>query len=136
MTKIESILRKIDIVQTTLKELKREVTSLQKKGKDKPDKTGLPDETTLKAEYETLFRGFLEAKTDVVGEFIASRGKPYLIAFFRANSLPIDLKRLSKKAAISELRNWLAQRKAITDPTIDKKPQPEGSGYGSEAGRT
>lgn len=79
----------------------------------------VPDETTLKAEYETLFRGFLEAKRDVVGEFVASRGRSYLIAFFRANSLPIDLKRLSKKVATSELRNWLAQWKAITAPVID-----------------
>jgi hypothetical protein len=123
MTTINSILDKIEIIETTLRALKEEVISLQEAKKGKVKNKCLPDESILKAEYEALYRGFIEEKTDVINEFITSKSKPYLIAFFRANSLPIDLKRISKETASAELRNWLAQRKAITAPMIVKKPQ-------------
>jgi hypothetical protein len=122
MNNMQLILDKIRLLRRTLTELHTAVVSLEGgRTKAKTRQGALPDEKQLKAEYEDLYRHFLEAQTDVVGEFVTAKKKPYLMVFFRVNNLPIDLKRVSKEAAAQQLRNWLSQRKAITAPVIHRE---------------
>jgi len=120
MDKIQTILQTIESIEEKILELKEQVGALDKPKKAKRPNICLPDDSGLKTEYELLYRKFLEAKSDVVADFISSHSNTYLTAFFKSNSLPIDLKRVSKKGATEQMRNWLSQRKAITAPVIEK----------------
>jgi len=120
MNKIQVILQTIELIEKKLRGLKEQVGALDKPKKTKTHGPRFPDDSELKTEYEALYRGFLECKTDVVAEFVSSHNRAYLTAFYRANSLPIDLKRVSKEAATEQMRNWLSQRKAVTAPVIEK----------------
>ena len=120
MNKIQTIFRTIESIEEKLGELKEQVGALDIPKKTKRPNLCLPDDSEFKTEYETLYLKFLEAKTDVVAEFIDSHSNTYLAAFFKSNSLPIDLKRVSKKGATEQMRNWLSQRKAVTAPVIEK----------------
>ncbi len=123
MKKMNSILEKIKSFEAIVGELKAEIISLMRARNRKSDKVKVPDEALLKAEFEALYNEFLKAKVDGVESFVASKSKQYLIAFCRANSLPIDPKRESKKSVAERLRNWLSQRKAICAPVIGGQRQ-------------
>ncbi len=78
-------------------------------------KSTATEEEELKKEWKTLqskYDGSLEAEK-MVDEFVASRSKDYLIAFIKANDLPIEVKE-SKTSIANNLKGLLKVGSTIT----------------------
>jgi hypothetical protein len=73
----------------------------------------LPSSTELREHYLQLYEAFLKSGAESIREFAQRHSRAYLVAFCRANNLPIDTGKLSKDRVGDSLEQWLVQRKAI-----------------------
>ncbi|MGC8903485.1 MAG: hypothetical protein ACP5KD_09150 [Fervidobacterium sp.] len=118
MNRINSIKTKIEQIESLLAAIKGELDTLSKEDKGKPKKArteeSLPLEEELRGEYEKLYEQFIVGNSKAIEEFIKGKSKSYLKAFCKANSLPVDITKVSKDGIVNEVMQWLAQRKVIT----------------------
>jgi hypothetical protein len=119
MNRLETIKFKLEQVEKLLIELKGEVEALRKenesgKTRSRQPEEELPSDDELRTEYERLYQDFISTNPRVIEEFITSKSKTYLKAFCRANNLAVDVTRASKARIADVVRQWMAQRKAIT----------------------
>lgn len=122
MNRFETIKKKIEQVEELLAEIKGEVEALSKENESRQTKTRQPEEVLpsdeeLRLEYDRLYQDFISSNSAVVEEFIKSKSKTYLKAFCRANTLPVDITKVSKAGIVDIVLQWMAQRKAITQKT-------------------
>lgn len=112
LDKIEQIEKLIHEIKNELSALSREEGISPKKRKTKDEV--IPSQEELKKLYEHFYNDFVENRGDEIRRSIEQKTKRVLAAFCRANNLPIDGSKASKKEIYEEVINWLAQRKAIT----------------------
>jgi hypothetical protein len=74
----------------------------------------VPSEDELRNLYEKLYEQFVARDFASIKEFIKTKSKVYLLAFCKANKLPIDASKVSKERIAEEVMLWTSQRKAIT----------------------
>ncbi len=74
----------------------------------------VPSEDELRTAYEKLYGQFVARNFTSIKDFIKTKNKIYLLAFCKANKLPIDAAKVSKERIVEEVMLWTAQRKAIT----------------------
>lgn len=118
MSKIVSIRKKIEHIESLLTKIKDELEALSKEGETQPKKVGqeapLPSEEELRVEYEKLYEKFIHKDYKTIEEFFRGKKKNYLKAFCKANNLPVDTTKVSKDGIMKEVMQWFAQRQAIT----------------------
>ena len=100
-------------VTAELDELGRELEANQTKNSAKTEMV-LPTEEECRREFDRLYDEYIAGNPKAVEKLVNEKSKDYLKIFCKANNLSVDTKRASKERVISEVLQWLAQRKAIT----------------------
>lgn len=122
MSRITEIKKKINAIESLLKDLKSEVELLEneqpnlKTSIKKLEKSPPPLEE-IKEFYDNLYSEFIGNNTSKVYDLLNVKTVTYLNLFCKINNLPIDTKKLPKGEVINSILQWLAQRKAITNDT-------------------
>ncbi len=118
MNKIERLQAKIQKIQTLcaevlseLEELKHEATSNQPK---QTLDSVVPTEEECQEAFDRLYELYLSGNPKAIDDFVREKSKDYLKVFCKANSLSVDIKKVPKQKIVDEIRQWFAQRKAIT----------------------
>lgn len=119
MSLFNKIENKISKIENLLNELKQDLDiiriKVEKKSEKKhPKSEVMPNVEELKALYDELYDLFMHGKHDEIMIALNQKSKKFLTAFCRANNLPIDSSKSSKKKIAEEVINWLSQRMAIT----------------------
>lgn len=119
MNKIEEMKKRIDGIRKLLDELARDLDALvteQNYAKKSPAQSlePIPEDEELRKEFDRLYEAFKEKNIPLIKESLETHGKAYLNAFCRANSLPLQSSKVSKKIIAEEILKWMAQREAIT----------------------
>lgn len=108
-----------DGFKSLLTDVKNELETLCKESPTQPKKRRveepLPSEEHLRVEYQRLYETFTATNSSQAVEgFVKGKKKTYLNAFCKANSLPVNVTKVSKNGIIDLIMQWMAQRKAIT----------------------
>lgn len=111
--------KKISSIQKLLDELARDLETLApeqnyEKKVVKQSLESIPEDEDLRTEFDSLYEAFREKNIALIKANFESRSKAYLNAFCRANSLPLESSKVSKKVIAEEIIKWMAQREAIT----------------------
>lgn len=119
MNRIERIQAKIEQIETLCTEVKGELDGLGKEMNSTPkkavkEKPSLPSEAECREEYERLYELFLTGDLISIENFVKSKGKDYLKVFCKYNYISVDPTKVSKARIAEEIKQRLAQRKAIT----------------------
>jgi hypothetical protein len=119
MDKKTRIVENIEKISKLLEEIKEDLvsiseTSIQKALRKRSGTEGIPSDDDMKKLHDRFYEDFLLGKQEQIIKGIDQKSKKFLAAFCKANNLPIDGAKASKKKIAEELLNWLSQRKAIT----------------------
>jgi uncharacterized protein Yka (UPF0111/DUF47 family) len=119
MDKKTRVLDKIAQIEKLIDEIKRDLTSLGEEQQVLPRKKMgkeevIPSQEELRNLYEQFYEYFLVNRREEIIKAIEKKTKKFLASFCKANNLPIDGSKASKKKISEEVINWLSQRKAIT----------------------
>ena len=123
MNTIDRIMLKIEKAQKLLNDVRKELDFLKNKvnlsKKKQKQPSDLPTEEELRSEYNRLYSEFVHLNDKkIVHDFVSEKNKTYLKAFCKANSIPVDVKKVSKNKIAEVIINWFVQRKAITKKAI------------------
>ena len=118
MNKIERLQAKIQKIQTLCAEVLAELEELrQEKAANQSKQSSddrVPAERECQEEFDRLYGLYLSGSTKAIDEFVKAKSKDYLKVFCKANSLSVDIKKVGKEKIADEIRQWFAQRKAIS----------------------
>jgi len=122
MTGFREVLEKLAKVEELLADIKAHLDAMEHSDDlsvplkaPKPPAKELPPDDNLCEEFVRLYQVYATDNQAVV-MFVEGKTKHYLAAFCRANSLPIDVSKSSKRVIAEKIQQWMAQRKAITQP--------------------
>lgn len=107
----KAILKKIQQIESLLKEVKRELNAREAKGQLKK-MVETPKEKLIE-EYDKLYSEYLLRGSDAVIDFVKNHKKDYLKIFCKANNLSVTSK-TPKRQIVEEIIRWFKQRKVIT----------------------
>ena len=116
--RLVTILKEVDEVTETLTRIRQSLVSeiddlraVEYKPRSRP--SSLPPDNALREDYEKLLSDYAKYGAEIILEFIRQHTVAHLQAFFRANNLPIDVKKLRKEEMARQLTGHLAQSLAI-----------------------
>ncbi|PIX19153.1 MAG: hypothetical protein COZ70_10405 [Deltaproteobacteria bacterium CG_4_8_14_3_um_filter_51_11] len=113
------IIKKLEQIEDLISEVKSEL-SVYETGSTKKsttrDKTSemVPSQEELKDLYEVFYKKFEETKGEEIRTAIEEKSRKFVLAFCKANKIPIEASKSSKKLIADEVIKWLSQRRAIT----------------------
>lgn len=117
-SRLVRILKEVDKVTETLSRIRQSLVSeiddlhgAEYKPRSRP--SSFPPDNVLREDYEKLLSDYANHGAPITQEFIQQHTVPHLHAFFRANNLPIDVKKHRKEEMARQLTGHLAQSLAI-----------------------
>lgn len=120
MDRTKRISERIEKISKLLEEIKEDLALIDEESKRKPPAGRKPSRTEIipsdeemKNLYERFYEDFVQNRRDEITKSIEQKSKKFLAVFCKANNLPIDGAKASKKRITEEVLNWLSQRKAI-----------------------
>ena len=116
--RLVGILREVDKVTERLAQVRQSlVNEIDDLGtaayKPRPRRVDFAPDNVLRENYETLLGDYAEHGAETTHAFIQQHTVAHLQRFFRANNLPIDVKRHRKEEMARQLTGHLAQALAI-----------------------
>jgi hypothetical protein len=126
-SKLTKILKQLDKVSEMLRQTRQslaseiEATRSQKHKPRSQQAIAFPPDTDLREDYEKLLRVYAKDGPQRVQEFVRQHTVSHLQMFFRANNLPIDVKKHRKEEMARLLAGHLAQSLSIRGDTT---PEP------------
>ena len=124
--RLTQILKQLDKVSETLRQTREslaaeiEATRGQKRKPRSWQADVLPPETDLREDYEGLLRSYAKGGPQIAQEFVHRYTLSQLQGFFRANNLPIDVKKNRKEEVARILAGHLAQSLSIRGDTTSE----------------
>lgn len=117
-SRLVTILKEVDKVSETLTRIRQslasEIDDLRGAGyKLRSRPSSFPPDDVLREDYEKLLSDYAKHGAAITQEFIQQHTVAHLQTFFRANNLPIDVKKYRKEEMARQLSGHLAQSLAI-----------------------
>lgn len=118
MNKIQKIQAKIQKIQTLCAEVLNELEELQREDtsnrSQQPTNIDFPSEEECREAFDHLYELYQSGNPKAIDDFVSEKSKDYLKVFCKVNSLSADVKKVAKQKLVDEIRQWFAQRKALT----------------------
>lgn len=117
-SRLVTILKEVDKVTETLARIRQslisEIDGLRgAENKPRSRAGNFPPDNALREDYEKLLSEYPKYGAEIAQEFIKQHTVAHLQMFFRANNLPIDVKKRRKEEMARQLTGHLAQSLAI-----------------------
>lgn len=117
-SRLVTILKEVDKVTEKLARIRQSLVSeiddlrgAEYKPRSRP--SSFPPDNALREDYEKLLSDYAKHGAEITQEFIRQHTVAHLQRFFRANNLPIDVKKHRKEEMARQLTGHLAQSLAI-----------------------
>lgn len=122
-SRLVTILKEVDKVTETLTRIRQSLVSeiddlrgAEHKPRSRP--SSFPPDNALREHYEKLLSDYAKHGAEITQEFIRQHTVAHLQTFFRANNLPIDVKKHRKEEMARLLAGHLAQSLSIRGDTM------------------